>query len=631
MSGEGAASSARERDVLPVLLGVILLAFALRMFQIDAQELRGDEAFSWSYVTGEPDPIALVARIVREGDPQPPMHYWLLQIWMRVFGDGEFALRSLSGFLSLLLVPLIFKLAHRVDEDDWLALSAAGIAAVNPYQIWLAQDVRSMYLLALIGLVVATRQLPGVLCPGRRSWALYVLSASFALYSHYYAIFGLLAHGLYVALKRPARPGWLRWLGAGGAIALVVLPWWITMLPIYSAGQLADPAIYPVADFLLETLGDAGLGPAVPDPVALAGMLISTVAVLAGAMWLWPRRRPWAGLLLGWPLITLVGIYLVTRTRATYNTFYFSVAFPALYILFAAALAMLWQRPRRVALVALCGLALIGCAASLYNYHFDPHWSKSRGLRDLAALLATDSRPGDVIVANLPDPATVYYLRRLTLPYDMLPAEPDFDPVEVDGAVGALASRYDRIWHIPMRVAQWDADGFVESRLADRYFAAADYRFGKTRLRLFVPRPEDLPYYRSLNVEFAQGIRLVGAYVTVNGNPNYPHPKGGDWLRVSLIWTTTTAIPADYTVFVHALSSEGGIAGQHDSIPRNSAAPTRAWQPGAIVLDVHEFQLPPESAVLDRIVVGMYDPTTGRRLSLLEGGDSVLVWQPASQ
>jgi hypothetical protein len=628
MSSKGASSSGRERDVLPVLLGVILLAFALRMFQIDAQELRGDEAFSWSYAAGEPDPIALVARIVREGDPQPPMHYWLLQIWIRVFGDSEFALRSLSAFLGLLLVPLIFKLARRVDENDLLALSAAGIAAVHPYQIWLAQDVRSMYLLALIGLVAATRQLPGVLCPGGRSWALYVLSASFALYSHYYAIFGLLAHGVYVALKRPARASWLRWLGAGGAIALVVLPWWMTMLPVYIAGQLADPAMYPVADFLLETVGDAGLGPAAPESVAPAGMFVGVVAVLAGAIWLWHRSRPWAGLLLGWPLITLVGIYLVTRIRATYNTFYFGVAFPALYVLFAAALAMLGQRPRRVALVALCGLALIGCAASLYNYHFDPHWSKSRGLRDLAALLATDSRPGDVVVANFPDPATVYYLRRLTLPYDMLPAGPDFDPVDVDGAVGALASRYDRIWHIPMRAAQWDADGFVESRLADRYFAAVDYQFGKTRLRLFVPRSEDLPYYRPLNVEFTQGIKLMGAYVTVNGNPNHANPEGGDWLRVSLMWTATSAVPTDYTVFVHALSSEGGIVGQHDGIPRSGAAPTRAWQPGAVVLDVHEFQLPPESTALDRIVVGMYDPMTGRRLSHLDGGDSVPVWQP---
>ena len=54
---------------------LILVGFGLRVHLLGSQELRGDEGFTWNYI--QKPPLDIVATIVREGDPQPPLHYWL--------------------------------------------------------------------------------------------------------------------------------------------------------------------------------------------------------------------------------------------------------------------------------------------------------------------------------------------------------------------------------------------------------------------------------------------------------------------------------------------------------------------------------------------------------------------------
>ena len=94
------------------LLLLVALSFGLRVFLLGSQELRGDEGFSWNYIQGPPDVI--LHRIIAEGDPQPPLHYWLLWGWTRLGGDSEFSLRFSSAFLSLLLVPLMYQVGRKL-------------------------------------------------------------------------------------------------------------------------------------------------------------------------------------------------------------------------------------------------------------------------------------------------------------------------------------------------------------------------------------------------------------------------------------------------------------------------------------------------------------------------------------
>ena len=612
-----------HRHTLPGLLLILLLATLLRFTALGDQELRGDEAFSWNYVANTAGPAEIVARIITEGDPQPPLHYLLLQTWTRLFGDSEWALRSQSALLSLLLIPLTYTLTRQLGLSPTAALLAAALTALHPFQIWLAQDARSMYQLALIGLLVATTHLPTV-ATVRRSWLVYVLAATLAMYSHYYALFGLLAHGLYILFAPLTWPQRARWVAAGLTVFAVVLPWAVVILPVYAGGQLADPTVIPPLAYLADTLSAAALGVTVSTAAGWIGALVLIPLAAFGAATL-RRQPPVTALALGWVLIALLGIYAVTLTRATFNLFYFIMTAPALYLLVAAALADLWQHHRRLALTALTVIAL-AFGLSLSNLYLNPDYSKSRGLRELAATLADHAHPGDLILANFPDPATVYYLRDLDLPYVLLPTSPTQPAANLHAALDSLTADHPRLWHIPIRAPQWDADGRVETYLATRTVTAAEWTFNKVRLRLFAADPTALPAFIPAEATFTDGLTLVGGYFTVNGQPITTPPRPGDWLRVTLLWRTPTPPSTDLTVFVHLLGDDGRLRASHDSPPANTA--TATLTPGQTLLDIHEFQLPTDSnpATTLTLRVGLYIPATLTRLTLPTGDDAVSLW-----
>lgn len=600
-----------------LLIGLVLLAGALRFAQLGQQELRGDEAFSWNYIAHEAGPVALVERIIREGDPQPPIHYWLLQGWVALLGDSEFGMRSMSALLSVLLVPLVAVFARRATGSQATALLAAALTALHPFQVWLAQDVRNMYQLALLGLLVATLQLPAVLRGRWLALLVYALAGAFAMYSHYYALFGLLAHGAFVLGASPVRRGWLMWLSGGALIGLAVLPWAVVILPVYAAGQLADPTAYPLLDFLRLNLSAAALGTSVASGAGLWGAL-ALVALSAVGVVALRTRRGWGWLAVAWPLIALAGIYAVTRTRATLNAFYFLTAFPAVYLLAAAGLAQLgrWQRTVGQAAAA---VVLLGFGFSLLNHYTNPAFSKTRGMREVAATLAAEATPDDVFIANFPDPATVYYLRHLVPPLDyvMLPGGPNALPEAVAASVADLATTHNRLWHVPVRAAQWDADGLVEQALRDNAIEDRAWQHGKLRLLRFASTASALPGWQPLGAVFDGGIVLDGASVQV---------VDGSVFAV-LGWQAAARQSRDLTVFVHAVAPDGMLAGQHDGVPGDGRQPTSGWETGNAVYDRHRFDLDLSFDVDGMVIrVGLYDPATGERLPLADGGDSVVVW-----
>ena len=303
------------------ILLIILLAFALRANLLGNQELRGDEGFSWNYIQGTP--ATILERIVAEGDPQPPLHYWLLWGWSHLNGDSEFALRFPSIFLSLLLIPLIYQVGRKLWRAE-VGLLAAFITAIQPQQIWLAQDARNMYVLALAGILGTLWLLPTVLRSGSaKYWLAYVACGVFAMYSHYYAVFALLAQAAYVIEARSTIRQTLRWLGAGATIALLVAPWALIILPIYSNGQLAQPGNLAFVNYVGHVFGEILAGPAFPQTTSIILALLFGAITLAGLI----VRIPWRLYLLAGVIVPLVGIYAVVGLRSTFNAYYFVFAY----------------------------------------------------------------------------------------------------------------------------------------------------------------------------------------------------------------------------------------------------------------------------------------------------------------
>jgi hypothetical protein len=118
----------------------------------------------------------------------------------------------------------------------------------------------------------------------------------------------------------------------------------------------------------------------------------------------------------------------------------------------------------------------------------------------------------------------------------------------------------------------------------------------------------------------------LGDQVTLLGYNLSAEPiMGGGRLRVTLYWQARETMESSYKVFVHLLSPDGAVVAQHDSVPSAGKIPTDDWAVGEVVADQHLVEFLGLPAGEYRLVAGMYDPSTGQRLSTLHGDNTILL------
>jgi hypothetical protein len=117
-------------------------------------------------------------------------------------------------------------------------------------------------------------------------------------------------------------------------------------------------------------------------------------------------------------------------------------------------------------------------------------------------------------------------------------------------------------------------------------------------------------------------IRLTGGPDLVGWSAKPIEDASEPQVAITLYWRSAGPLDKDYSVFVH-LVNMNRVAAQHDGPPAEGAAPTVSWAPNEYIVDRHVITLPPGIAPSQlRIAIGMYDPTTGRRLQSTRG-DSI--------
>jgi len=134
-----------EQRLLWVGLLIVLLATALRFYRLDGQSLWADEGNSVALAGRSPADITYGAAY----DIHPPLYYYLLHFWVWPFGTSEFAVRSLSAVIGILLACLTFLLG-RYLFDSWVGLVAAFLSAISPFQVYYSQEARMYILLAAL-------------------------------------------------------------------------------------------------------------------------------------------------------------------------------------------------------------------------------------------------------------------------------------------------------------------------------------------------------------------------------------------------------------------------------------------------------------------------------------------------
>ncbi len=406
------------------------VACLLRLYRLDTQEVWFDEAFSFHMATMP----GILGDILRENTP--PLHYLLLRGWLRLVGQSETALRLPSAIAGTLCVAALIW-AGRELVAPGVGLWSGLMAAVAPIHIYYSQEARAYALLTLALALTYAALGRALTTDAWRWWALGAAGAVLGLYTHYFALLGLLptAHLVWAA---PGRGRWRGYLGAVLGSGVVFAPWAVWSFLFTSRSQApfawireiweATPPPFAIP-LSLEVFGlgsHFGLLPLrlkqfalveYPVPLRLLGL---AVLLLLGLWVAFPwgdarlgvpgilRRKVGLALLLCFPLAVLWLGSLIKPVYAVGR--YDMVAFPAFSLLLGLAFWKL-QRAQRVGpvLAAVAALLLlIPIGTKLFLYYQAP---SGQSARRTAQALDSVVGNGDVVVfTSLRAFPVLYYL-----------------------------------------------------------------------------------------------------------------------------------------------------------------------------------------------------------------------------
>ena len=656
-----------------ILCAIVLLAFALRLYRLDAPWLRWDEGWSIGLGSLSWPEIPRVAAL----EVHPPLFYLLLKPWLWL-GKSSFSVRFFAVIGGVLLVPLGYAVARRWSGREQVGWLAALYMATAPLLVYYEQVAR-MYPLCALLLLLSAYFLLRALEKGRtRDYVAFVLVSTAALYTFYYNAFVLAALMAYALLVRclgpiqkvvghgrkaighgrkaighglptvppgrsPDRPGTLaplrspallarpqRWrpiILSGIAMALLYAPW-----VIYAAGEM------------LSRVGERTGFSFAPENAAQFAMLIQhglfglvfaygpgwlavavVILTLIGGVLL---ARPWAQEMRCFLLPLLVLVFVLIGVALGVRAYMFAArlllpASPFLGLALAWATDVLWQRRTWLGVVALSLLAVV----TIWPFANGQVYAKALEVVDpldpytFYEPLRGQTRPQDIVFFNNLSPAGFY--EHFRQPGDppwsyVLRWDPSIEPLDeaLDQRIQPAARAHRRLWFVLYKgavAANYDLKRWLDLNL----YPATGWWHEDTLYLLYLSPAEPLTAVLQ-DALFEPGIRLNEAAFTARAH------AGGE-IAVRLTWQAVERPPASYKVFVHLYAPDGRLVAQHDGFPVNEMRPTDSWHSGEIITDNHGLLLPPDTPPYLQVVVGIYDPATGKRLPLAGGGDGQTV------
>ena len=476
--------TAADRRHRLIVVAILLVALAVRLWNLGAKSLWLDEAFS----------LELASRSLRQiltntSEINPPLYYALLHGWIARFGISEVALRSLSvvfGVFSVALTGWVGSLLGGKGLARW----SMALMAVMPMPVEHSQMARtySLFLaasLASYGCLLAWEQ------RRHRRWAIgYVIATILMCYAHHYGIFNLLAQQLYMGFQaQQPRVSLRKWLGLSVAVLLGYLPWLVVV--VTQTFRLHHQGFWiprPDLASLLDTVRQYvtfGVG----EHLVWGYLLLAVLGFLN------LKARKTAGLLLGWWLCPLLVPFAWSRIgMPIFWPRYTIAAVPALCFLIGQGVLSLASRIVKGLVVIALTIVAVASLSTYYPYE-EEAW------RSLVATVESSLQSDDAIAVSVlpycPSPFIYYYRSRA--PFKIFsPQLSDDDTNTFDQQIRQLVSGHKRLWIVlkkePLQTGgRLLTDAFLErypdaTLISERHFPWNLFVYG---YELPVPPPQN--------------------------------------------------------------------------------------------------------------------------------------------
>ena len=388
----------RRQPLLVLAFGAVVAASVALRF-VTRSDLWFDEALSVNIASLPLDQIPDALR----HDGHPPLYYFLLHFWIDAFDDGDLAVRSLSGILSLLTLPLVWFAGRRLGGPTvaWIATLVVGL---SPYAFRYATEAR-MYALVMLfvaaGYLALRRALEESTVPRLALVAMITAGLVLTQYWDLYlvAIVGaaLLWRALRASEPDQRRVAW-RVFAAVAVGSLAFAAW----LPVFldqigSTGTPWGDPQFPwvvVPSTLIAFAGSNKDGEAYM--LALLLLVLPLLAVLGRGL---DKRRIELDLRtrpdVRWEAAAAVGVLLLGAaisyvTDTTFAPRYAAIIFPLVALVAAFGATVFLDERLRIGILVV--IAMLGVAGGVRNAVYERTQAGSA-----AAVIQRESQPGDVV------------------------------------------------------------------------------------------------------------------------------------------------------------------------------------------------------------------------------------------
>lgn len=612
-------SAPLKRQTLALLLAILLLGFGLRLLDLYAAPIRGDEVFTIRYWMRQPLAITLTNNVM--DDPHPPLIIGMYRGWSLLLDGDERIARFLPALVNVMGIAGLYALGKRLGGRT-MGLLAALFWAVHPFELWHAQDARSYGVWAAANVLTVWLGVRAASSTRWRDWALYVLAATAGAYIYYLELFTVAALSLWVLIAYWRR--WAvvrRWVIANAAVGLLLAPWFLQPRLLTGSGYGGTTGGFNPGLLLTWFLPTLTFGETLaPNLVNLVWPLLLLVLVAAAVLW-WRQDRRRALLPALLIVIPAALLALVSLKLNVFTPRYVLSTVAGMLLLVAFAVVWLW---RRGALARLLGMIVavgwFGLAGlSLSHYYSD--YTKVPPWPQLVAYLEEEAQPADLIVQAAADEAFNYYLDELDEPFDrkQLPANPGQSADEITALLDADLLTHARFWRVAQTFPDWPSYGIVEDWLDAHMQRVTDTTVAGLRAqqyRRWQVSPDELS--AEPLATFADVARLRGVEI-IRDNADRRA------LVVLLYWEALRQTDTPLTGSVQLIGPTNPATGtplwsQDDHAPQMGRAETTAWTEGDIYRDVYTLPLQDVPAGPYELVTRLYDPATGARLTV-DGSD----------
>jgi mannosyltransferase len=630
------------------LPGLILLAaFGLRIYRLDAQSLWYDEGYSLHLARM---PLAESTRWTAR-DLVPPLYYYLLHYWILATGASEFAARMFSVCAGILALPLGYCIGRRLF-GRLAGLLVMLFFALSPLYVWHAQDAR-MYMLLTSVDVVAIYALTMILTTetcqasqgliGLRWWWLWGLALVALIYTHTIGVFLAAGQVLIVtfAWRRERRRGgrrrqiWLLGLAVGLALTVAYAPWLWLVRRQYEVNAGYFPGTLPPLTVISTALKTFATGDAYAEPAAsyLAAAILLLLAM--AALTLAVRRETQTKLMLSMParslfLLLLLLLPLLMMAAAFYHIpkfapRYTAAASPAFFILLAGGMAI-WLRSHRWAQV----LAVVGLTTVLVIF------TSGVGLIYTDSRLAKEDFRGAArfVQRNIASDETVLLLSGHFFPvwtyyypgsWTPLPDIPILDLNRTlnysvaDTLNQALADKRGA-WVIRWQDQVIDPNGFV-AMLLDQAGRQEPTEVAFEGVKVSHYRWDTPPHF-SAQPDIAQPVNTRCGPIELLGYTQITD-------TIKTFWQANAKTNQDYRVALRLLDEQGNPWGRWDQRPTTFLYPTSYWKPGEALFGHYPIPaIPGTPPGRYRLDLSVYDEQSGQPCNCTDAaGQSLGVWQ----